>query len=105
MRLVNSMRLELADFPVRKIYLSNSHRYEAGILEVDREALVRLVLLDRRIHKAKVDTASPGEPVRLTGIRDVVRPIVKFGADSPPFPPTFSPRLAVPVTLTLITPL
>ena len=68
------MRLEIADFPVRKIYLGNSHRYQGGTLEVDREDLVRLVLQDRRIHEARFDTASPGEPVRITGIRDVAEP-------------------------------
>ena len=50
------MRLEIADFPVRKIYLGNSHRYQAGTLEVDREDLVRLVLQDRRILELSSET-------------------------------------------------
>ena len=65
------MRLEIADFPVSQIRLGNFHRYQGGTLEVDREDLVRLVLQDRRIREAKFDTASPGEPVRITGIRDL----------------------------------
>ena len=56
------MRLEIADFPVREILLGNFHRYQGGTLEVDQDDLVRLVLQDRRIHEAKFDTASPGEP-------------------------------------------
>src|SRR5262252_8139424 len=95
MRLVNSMRLEIADFPVRKIHLGNSHRYQAGILEVDQEDLVRLVLKDRWIHEAKFDTASPGEPVRITGIRDVVEPRAKFGGDAQVFPGIIAPVLSV----------
>src|SRR5215510_12455807 len=82
---------EIADFPVRKINLGNSHRYQSGMLEVDREALVRLVLQDRRIHEAKFDTASPGETVRITGIRDVVEPRAKFGGDAQVFPGIIAP--------------
>ena len=89
------MRLEIADFPVRKIYLGNSHRYQAGTLEVDREDLVRLVLQDRRIHEARFDTASPGEPVRITGIRDVAEPRAKFGDDAQVFPGIIAPVLGV----------
>src|SRR5262245_15459293 len=91
MRITNSMRLEIADFPVRKIHPGNSHRYEAGTLEVDQQDLVRLVLQDRRIYEAKFDTASPGEPVRITGIRDVVEPRAKFGVDAQVFPGIIAP--------------
>src|SRR5262245_8681585 len=94
------MRLEIADFPVRKINLGNSHRYQSGLLEVDREALVRLVLQDRRIHEAKFDTASPGEPVRITGIRDVVEPRAKFGGDAQVFPGIIAPVESVGSGLT-----
>ncbi len=89
------MRLEIADFPVSKIHLGNSHRYQAGTLEVDREDLVRLVLQDRRILEAKFDTASPGEPVRITGIRDVAEPRAKFGDDAQVFPGIIAPVLGV----------
>ena len=91
MRLAKAMRLEIADFPVRKIYLGNSHRYQAGTLEVNREDLVRLVLQDRRIREAKFDTASPGEPVRITGIRDLAEPRAKFGGDAQVFPGIIAP--------------
>src|SRR5262249_42205415 len=85
------MRLEIADFPVRKIYLGNSYRYQAGILEVDQEDLEGLVLQDRRIHEARLDTVSPGEPVRITGIRDVVEPRAKFGGAAQVFPGIIAP--------------
>jgi glycine reductase len=85
------MRLEMADFPVRKIHLGNSYRYQAGTLEVDQEDLVGLVLQDQRIHEARLDTVSPGEPVRITGIRDVVEPRAKFGGDAQVFPGIIAP--------------
>ena len=89
------MRLEIADFPVSQIRLGNFHRYQGGTLEVDREDLVRLVLQDRRIHEARFDTASPGEPVRITGIRDVAEPRAKFGDDAQVFPGIIAPVLGV----------
>src|SRR5262245_42311295 len=95
MRLVNSMRLEIADFPVRKLNLGISPRYQARILEVDQEDLVRRVLKDRRIHEAKLDTAAPGETVRITGIRDVVEPRAKFGGDAQVFPGIIAPVQSV----------
>jgi sarcosine reductase len=85
------MPLEIADFPVREIRLGNSNRYQDGTLHVDREDLVRLVLQDRRIDEAAFDTASPGEPVRISGIRDVVEPRVKFGDDAQVFPGIIGP--------------
>jgi glycine reductase complex component B subunit alpha and beta len=85
------MRLEIANFPVREIRLENSNRYRGGTLEVNHEDLVRLVCQDRRIHEARFDTASPGEPVRITGIRDVVEPRAKFGGDAQVFPGIIAP--------------
>jgi Glycine/sarcosine/betaine reductase component B subunits len=85
------MRLEIADFPVREIRLGNFNRYRGGTLEVNHEDLVRLVCQDRRIHEASFDTASPGEPVRITGIRDVVEPRAKFGGDAQVFPGIIAP--------------
>src|SRR4249919_14660 len=94
-RPTKDMRLEVADFPVREIRLGSSNRYQGGTLEVDCEDLVRLVHQDRRIHEAKFDTVSPGEPVRITGIRDVVEPRVKFGSDAQVLPGTVAPVAGV----------
>jgi glycine reductase complex component B subunit alpha and beta len=91
MRIAKAIRLEIADFPVSQIRLGNFHRYQGGTLEVDREDLVRLVLQDRRIHEARFDTASPGEPVRITGIRDVTEPRAKFGGGAQVFPGIIGP--------------
>jgi len=38
------MRLEMAEFPVRRIRLGDVYRYQDGSLDVDREDLTRLVL-------------------------------------------------------------
>jgi glycine reductase complex component B subunit alpha and beta len=94
------MQLNVADFPVREILLGNSYRYRSGRLELDAEDLAHIVLQDHRIREAKFDTASPGDPVRITGIRDVVEPRVKFGSDAQVFPGTVGPVTGVGFGLT-----
>jgi glycine reductase complex component B subunit alpha and beta len=94
------MQLNVADFPVREIRLGNSYRYQSGRLELDAEDLAQIVLQDHRIREAKFDTASPGDQVRITGIRDVVEPRVKFGSDAQVFPGTVGPVTGVGYGLT-----
>jgi glycine reductase complex component B subunit alpha and beta len=85
------MRLDLAEFPVKQIYLGKRFHYDAGILEVDQRDLTNLMLQDRRIEDASLAVVYPGEKVRVTGIRDVVEPRVKVGGQSRAFPGTLNP--------------
>ena len=85
------MRLEMAEFPVRRIRLGAAYRYQDGLLEVDGDDLVQRVLRDPRIQTAKLDVVTPGEPVRVTGIRDVVEPRAKFGDAKQVFPGVLGP--------------
>ena len=89
------MKLTLADFPVRQIRLGSVYRYQDGVLEVDREDLVRLVSQDGRIGSARLDVVSPGEQVRVTGIRDVIEPRVKIDSEAQVFPGIIGPVLTV----------
>ena len=89
------MQLDLADFPVREISLGNASRYRNGRLEVDAEDLARMMLEDRRIEAARFETAAPGERARITGIRDIVEPRVKFGGAAQVFPGTIAPVASV----------
>ena len=85
------MRLEMAEFPVRRIRLGGAYRYQDGILEVDGDDLAGLVLQDPRIEQANLDVVTPGESVRVTGIRDVVEPRAKFGGAAQVFPGVLGP--------------
>jgi len=89
------MRLEMAEFPVQQIRLGEADRYQKGLLEVGREELTRLVLRDGRIQSARFEIAAPGEPVRVTGIRDAVEPRAKFGGDGQVFPGVISPVMPI----------
>ena len=90
-----SMQLTLAEFPVRQIRLGSVSGYHDELLEVDREDLTRLVRQDARIESAQLDVVSPGEPVRVTGIRDVIEPRVKFDNDAQVFPGVIGPVVTV----------
>jgi glycine reductase len=85
------MRLEMAEFPVRKICFGDATRYQDGLLELDRDDLIRHVLRDGRIEAARLELAAPGEAVRVTGIRDVVEPRVKVGGAAQVFPGVIGP--------------
>jgi glycine reductase len=80
------MQLEIADFPVREIRLGGSYRYRSGVLEVDREDLLALVRRDERIVEASLETVAPGDPTRISGIRDIVEPRAKMGSGTQVFP-------------------
>ncbi len=80
------MQLEIADFPVRAIGLGGSYRYRSGVLEIDREDLLELVRRDARIVEASLETVAPGEPTRISGIRDIVEPRAKLGGAAQVFP-------------------
>jgi len=66
------MRLELATFPVKDVRFSNQTSYNYGVLEIDREELVALILEDKRVASASLDVAFPGEKTRLVNVRDAV---------------------------------
>jgi glycine reductase complex component B subunit alpha and beta len=86
-----TMRLNLAEFPVKEIHLGTRFHYHSGRLAVDQRALVDLVLENRRIEDASLAVVYPGEKVRVTGIRDIVEPRVKVGCQGQVFPGTLSP--------------
>src|SRR5574341_842492 len=86
----SKMQLEMAEFPVREIRLGKAFRYDDGILEVDRQALIALLLQDSNIRAASLAVAVLGEKVRVTGVRDIVEPRVKVSGDGQVFPGTLS---------------
>ncbi len=85
------MRLELASFPVKDIEFGRITGYTSGVLEVNKEELVSLVLEDKRIVSANLDIAFPGEPTRIVNIRDVLEPRVKVSGPGCVFPGIMGP--------------
>jgi glycine reductase len=85
------MRLELADFPVKDVRFNGRTSYNNGVLEVDKEELLKLVLEDGKIVSANLDVARPGEHTRIVRVRDVVEPRVKVSGPGCVFPGILGP--------------
>ncbi len=85
------MRLELANFPVKDVRFSKQTSYSNGVLEVNKEELVALVLENTRIASANLDVAFPSEQTRIVNIRDVVEPRLKVSGLGCVFPGILGP--------------
>ncbi len=85
------MRLEMATFPVEKVELSGQTSYNNGVLKIDKEELVKLILEDKKIVSADLDIASPGEKTRIVKVHDVVEPRVKVSGPGCVFPGILGP--------------
>jgi len=82
----NNMKLELAKFPVKDARFDKQTEYKSGVLQINKEELLKLVLSDRKIESADLDIAFPGEQTRIVRIRDVVEPRVKVAGPGNVFP-------------------
>ncbi|MBI4523520.1 MAG: hypothetical protein HY695_06885 [Deltaproteobacteria bacterium] len=71
------MRLELASFPVADVRLGKETSFKNGLLEINKEELLALVLDEKRIASADLAVACPGEQTRIVNIRDVAEPRTK----------------------------
>ena len=71
------MRYELGSFPVEDVVFGLQTRWHDGILELDRDELLGLVLQEQQITAARLELAKPGEPVRIINTDDVVDTKVK----------------------------
>ena len=80
------MRLELGTFPVTDLTFGNETIWDAGVLTIDREGLLRLILEDPRLEQARMELARPGESVRITKMRDAIEPRVKVSGAGITYP-------------------
>lgn len=85
------MRLELTTFPVQKVQWSQQTRYRDGLLEINKEELLSLVLEDKKIASADLAIALPGEQTRIVNVRDVVEPRFKVSGSGCVFPGILGP--------------
>ena len=79
------------DFPVKHVQFGGLTRYEDGVLEVNKEELIELMLDDKRIKRADLDIAFPGESTRIVNVRDVVEPRIKVSGPGCVFPGIMGP--------------
>ena len=80
------MKLEVGRFPVRDIVFGTQTCWQDGVLSVDKDELLALVMEDPYIAWADIDVARPGDSVRIVQIRDIVEPKVKVSGPGVTFP-------------------
>lgn len=80
------MRLELGTFPVKEVVLSRRTGWDRGVLEVDKDELLREAARDPRIENAALEIARPGESSRVTYVRDIIEPRMKVDGPGRVYP-------------------
>ena len=85
------MKLEVVTFPVREVRFSDRTGYENGVLSINKDELIALILEDKRVDSADVDVAYPGEQTRIVNVRDVVEPRIKVSGPGCVFPGILGP--------------
>jgi len=85
------MKLELANFPVKEVKFNGRTSYQNGVLEINKDELVKLVLEDKRVESADLDIALPGEQTRIVRVREVVEPRIKISGPGCVFPGIMGP--------------
>lgn len=80
------MRLELGKIKIKDVLFGNTTKVDNGILYVNKEEIVNLVLEDEHIKSVSVELAKPGEETRLTPVKDVIEPRVKVEGKGGIFP-------------------
>ena len=89
------MRLELAEFAVKDIALSDSTHLSDGVLYVSREEVRDIVLQDSHFVGVEMDVARPGDETRIINILDVIEPRRKVSGPGTVFPGVIGPPTTV----------
>ena len=80
------MKLELGKVHIHDVQFDKETRIEHGVLYVNEEEIVRLVLEDDRLVSCRVELARPGESVRIAPVKDVIEPRLKIEGGGNTYP-------------------
>ncbi len=87
------MNLTLAYHPVRTLCFGSPTRLVGTTLQIDTDALRRVLLEDEALSDVAFDLAAPGEDCRAGPVFDIVEPRAKADGGSPDFPGILGPPL------------
>ena len=85
------MKLELGKIFIKDIQFATTSKIEDGVLYVNKEELIKIVLEQEKLKCADFDIAKPGESVRITPVKDVIEPRVKVEGNGGIFPGVVAP--------------
>ena len=80
------MTLEVGSFPINDVRFGSMTRWHDGVLEVDRDEIMGLILQEALIHSAKIDVVRPGDSTRVVNYSDVIEPRVKVRGSGQTYP-------------------
>lgn len=80
------MNLELHRVTINKLEFGTSTGVQNGVLTINKEELVELLLKDEHLTGVKVDLAHPGESVRIMPVKDAIEPRCKLEGPGEVFP-------------------
>ena len=80
------MRLELGEIKIKDIQFSTVSKIEKGVLFINKEDILSLVLEDEKIKSLNLEIAKPGDSTRITPVKDVIEPRVKVSGNGGIFP-------------------
>ena len=80
------MRLELGNVLIKDVQFSDTTKLEKGVLSINKQELIDILMEDEHLKKVEVDIAKPGEKVRITPVKDVIEPRVKVDGPGGIFP-------------------
>lgn len=80
------MRLELGHVLIKDVQFGDTTKIENGVLFVNKDELIDLIIEDEHLASVEVDIARPGESVRITPVKDVIEPRVKVEGPGGVFP-------------------
>ncbi len=79
------MRLELGNFYVKDIVFGEETSYSNGILTINKEEALKVVMEDEHITDADLHIVKPGDRVRLVPVKEAIEPRVRVDG-GPVFP-------------------
>ncbi|TJX63318.1 beta-aspartyl-peptidase [Soehngenia saccharolytica] len=80
------MRLELGNVLIKDVQFGDTTKLEEGVLSINKQELIDILMEDEHLKKVEVDIAKPGEKVRITPVKDVIEPRVKVEGPGGVFP-------------------
>lgn len=72
------MKLEIGNFQVKDIKFGNELSYKDGLLTINKEEALKMILEDERITEAELYIAKPGDKIRLCPVKEAIEPRVRL---------------------------
>lgn len=80
------MELKIQKVAVKSLVEGDKTSFDAGILKVNSQEIVDMLMKDQRFSSVRVELARPGESTRILPVKDVVEPRCKLDGPGEVFP-------------------